>query len=46
MEQSYPHAVYWFTKAAEQGFAESQYNLGIAYEKGYGVEKSDEKAVY
>ena len=30
----------------EQGFAESQYNLGIAYEKGYGVEQSYSEAVY
>lgn len=33
-------------KKAEQGDVEAQFNLGIAYEKGYGVEQSYEKAVY
>ena len=31
-------AVYWFRKAAEQGSAEAAYNLGVCYEKGWGVE--------
>ena len=30
-------AVYWFTKAAEQGDAEAQYNLGVMYNKGEGI---------
>ena len=34
------------TTKAEQGDPQAQSNLGIAYENGYGVEKSDEKAVY
>ena len=27
-------ATYWFTKAAEQGHANAQYNLGTCYAKG------------
>lgn len=33
----YTEAVRWYRKAAEQGFAEAQYNLGFMYEKGMGV---------
>jgi TPR repeat protein len=32
-------------KAAEQGYAPAQYNLGIAYESGKGVIKNEQKAV-
>ncbi len=31
-----PQAVYWFRKAAEQGYAAAQYNLGEAYAQGLG----------
>jgi hypothetical protein len=27
-------AVYWFRKAAEQGHAKAQYNLGLMYDYG------------
>jgi len=30
-------AVKWYRKAAEQGFADAQYNLGLMYSKGLGV---------
>ena len=30
-------AVKWFTKAAEQGYANAQFNLGVAYHNGNGV---------
>lgn len=33
-----------FTKAAEQGDINAQYNLGVMYEHGHGVEQSDLKA--
>ncbi len=26
-------AVYWYRKAADQGYASAQYNLGLMYEK-------------
>jgi S1-C subfamily serine protease len=32
-------AVNWYRKAAEQGFADAQYNLGVMYSKGDGVPK-------
>ena len=34
-------AVKWFTKAAEQENAKAQYNLGICYYYGYGVQYRD-----
>ncbi len=44
VEQSYKKAVEWFLKAAKQGLASAQYDLGLMYEFGRGVEQSDEKA--
>ena len=44
VEQSYEKAVEWYLKAAEQGFACAQCNLGCMYENGRGVEQSFEKA--
>ena len=50
--QDLEKAVYWWTKAAEQGVAEGQYldaflNLATYYNSGYGaVETNLEKAVY
>ena len=38
--------MYWYTKAAEQGDADAQFNLGECYRDGKGVEQSDEKAEY
>ena len=35
--QDYKEAVKWYTKAAEQGFASAQYNLGLMYVMGQGV---------
>ena len=35
--QDYVEAVKWFRKAAEQGNAVVQYNLGMMYEMGRGV---------
>jgi len=40
------NAVYCYTKAAEQGEAIAQYNLGRCYTNGGGVEKDLQKAVY
>ena len=39
-------AVYWFTKAAEQGYANAQYNLGVMYANGEGVTRDHKQAVY
>lgn len=39
-------AVYWYRKAAEQGYAEAQNSLGICYRNGDGVEYNSELGVY
>ncbi|MFO6298316.1 tetratricopeptide repeat protein [Rahnella selenatireducens] len=33
MQKNYTKARYWYEKAAKQGFAEAQFNLGLLYEK-------------
>jgi localization factor PodJL len=37
---NYKSASIWFKKAAERGVADSQYNLGILYARGIGVEQN------
>jgi TPR repeat protein len=39
-------AVYWYQKAADQGQAQTQFNLGVKYAFGKGVLKDDKQAVY
>jgi hypothetical protein len=46
VEQDLKQAVYWYTKAAEQGYADAQYNLALIYENGNGVEQDFKQAVY
>ena len=41
---NYTVALEEFTKAAESGDMNAQYNLGVMYEHGHGVEQSDLKA--
>jgi localization factor PodJL len=36
----YQMASQWFRKAADHGIADSQYNLGILYARGIGVEQN------
>jgi localization factor PodJL len=36
----------WFQQAAEFGVADSQYNLGLLYQHGHGVEPNVEQALY
>ena len=43
--QDYTEAVKWYRKAAEQGNADAQCNLGWMYSTGRGVTQSDEEAV-
>ena len=38
-------AAEWYRKAAEQGYAEAQNNLGLLYAGGRGVAKDEAKAV-
>jgi TPR repeat protein len=40
-----PLAVKEFRASAEEGHADSQFNLGLMYEKGIGVSKDEKKAV-
>ena len=44
-EKNYVEAVKWFRKAAEQGLASGQYNLGVCYMNGNGVAKNPYEAV-
>ena len=43
--QDYEEAVKWYRKAAEQGYASAQYNLGVCYYNGKGVEQDYEEVV-
>jgi len=43
--QDYSEAAKWYRKAAEQGHAEAQYNLGVSCAKGEGV-KQDYSLAY
>ena len=45
VEKDYREAVKWWTKAAQQGFASAQYNLGTMYHNGYGVVQDYREAV-
>ena len=45
VSQDYKQAVYWWEKAAEQGYAVAQCCLGMCYEDGNGVNKDYKKAV-
>ena len=37
VRQDYAQAVQWYRRAAEQGHAQAQNNLGVMYEQGQGV---------
>lgn len=39
-------ASYWWTRAAEQGHVLAQYNLGLMYERGVGVEMDAKQAFH
>lgn len=39
-------AFFWFEKSAKQGFTDAQYNLGLMYESGQGVEQNFQAAIY
>jgi uncharacterized protein len=43
--KDYKEAVKWYTKAAEQGDAEAQSNLGVMYQNGQGVPQDYKEAV-
>ncbi len=39
-------AVHWYSKAAKQGDADAQYNLGIMYARGEGVALDNKRALF
>ena len=41
----YTKALMWYQKAADQGYAPAQYNMGFMYEQGHGVAQDYAKAV-
>ena len=43
--RDYSEAARWWRKAAEQGLAEAQFNLGVTYRQGEGVTKDHQEAV-
>jgi len=45
VKQDYAEAVRWFRKAAEQGHAGAQSNLGVMYKNGQGVKRDHAEAV-
>ena len=44
-KEDYEAALVWFKLAAEQGFANAQYNLGVMYDQGQGVAQDYKEAV-
>jgi TPR repeat protein len=45
-EGDYDSAFHTCTKAAEQGEAKAQYNLGVMFDNGQGVPQDDKQAIY
>ncbi|WP_432760534.1 tetratricopeptide repeat protein [Neisseria lactamica] len=45
VRQDDEQAAQWFRKAAEQGNAKAQFNLGLMYANGQGVRQDDAQAV-
>ena len=43
--QNYEQAVQWFQKAADQGEAIAQFNLGLMYANGWGVAKNHQMSI-
>jgi uncharacterized protein len=43
--QNYTKAVQWYRQAANQGFAEAQFNVGRMFAAGNGVDKNDLEAM-
>ncbi len=45
VQQDYAEAAKWYRKAAVQGVAAAQYNLGLMYTNGHGVTQDYAEAV-
>ena len=46
IEQDKQKSFYWYSRAAEQGNAVAQHNLGVNYSYGNGIEQDKQKAFY
>ena len=44
--RDYAKAVQWYQRAAEQGDAAAQYNLGMVYAQGQGVPRDNARAYF
>lgn len=44
--QKYDEAIVWYEKSAKQGCGTAQFNLGICYGNGQGVDKSERESAY
>jgi TPR repeat protein len=44
VQQDFKQALVWHRKAAEQGVAEAQFNLGLMYQQGDGVQQDSKQA--
>jgi TPR repeat protein len=45
VKQDDKEAMKWYRRAADQGYADAQYNLGVMYGQGQGVEQDFKEAV-
>ena len=45
MEKNYLEALKWYRRAADQGHATAQNNIGVMYKNGHGVEKNYQEAL-
>ena len=43
--QDYDEALQWYLMAAEQGYGDAQFRLGMMYKEGLGVEEDEAEAV-
>ena len=46
VEKDLDNAIEWWKKAAEKGYAEAEYKLGVCYHFGFGIKKSHKLARY
>ena len=44
VEHDFSEALYWFKRSADRGNAASQYEMGLANEKGNGISKNESEA--
>ncbi len=45
VSQNYIGAVSWYRRAAEQGYVEAQFSLGVMYGMGFGVSRNPNESL-